>query len=67
MFNASLRRVFSNHPTATVKNIKDVLACLPDDMEVKCCGADEVWLHVDEKNNMCSFDYDALDDEYEED
>ena len=69
MYNIILRRVFMNTPavnTAKVKYLREALEHLPDDMEILCCGTDRVWLHVDDKNNICSFDYDDLSEEYAE-
>ena len=69
MYNIILRRVFMNTPAihnSTVKDLREALSHLPDDMEVLCCGTNTVWLHVDDKENICSFDYDDLSEEYEE-
>lgn len=39
---------------------------LPADMTVCFCGTSEGYLHVDTKENICSFDYSDLSEEYEE-
>lgn len=63
MYNINYRRLLMN---STVRDLRNVLEHLPDDMEILCCGTNEMWLHVDDKENICSFDHDDLSDEYEE-
>ncbi len=67
-YNIILRRLFTNTPVlhnSTVKDLRKALECLPDNMEVFCCGTNKLWLHVDDKGNICNFDCDSLDDEYD--
>ena len=61
MYNVNLRRLLKN---STVRDLKKVLANMPDDMELYCCGFNELWLHVDDKGNYCNFDCDELSEDY---
>lgn len=59
MYNINLRRLLMN---STVRDLRKALECLPDDMEIFCCGTNKLWLHVDDERNLCNFDYENLSD-----
>lgn len=48
----------------TVADVIKSLQELPQDMTMYFCGAPAGYLHVDSKENICSFDYDDLSEEY---
>ena len=51
---------------STVTDVITALKELPEDMMVCFCGTSEGYLHVDVEENICSFDYDDLSEEYDE-
>lgn len=62
MFDLNKRIAFEIPPTVT--EMKKALETLPGDMEIMFCGATAGYLHIDESENICSFDYDDLAEEY---
>ena len=62
MFDLKKRMAFEFPPTVT--EMKKALETLPGDMQIMFCGAPAGYLHVDESENICSFDYSDLADEY---
>lgn len=63
MFDANKRKYFLE---PTVSDVIAALKELPGDMKVYTCGTSEGYLHVNTKENICSFDYSDLSEEYEE-
>lgn len=51
---------------ATTAEVIEALKELPSDMTVCFCGISEGYLHVDESENICSFDYGDLSEDYDE-
>lgn len=62
-YDIDKRKGFSR---ATTDEVIAVLKELPSDMTVCFCGVSVGYLHVDTEKNICSFDYDELSEEYDE-
>lgn len=62
MYNINKRIGFSN---TTVERLIEELSMLPKDAQVLCGGTVDLYLHVDDENNIVSIDYDALEAYYE--
>lgn len=60
------RKNLGKYSVATVGKLIDELSKLPEHYELYCCGDPSVYLHVDDKNECCSIDYDNLNESYEE-
>ena len=63
MFDLSKRKEFYS---PTVAEVIEALHELPADMDMCFCGTSIGYLHVDPKENVCSFDYSDLSEDYEE-
>lgn len=63
MLDKSKRKEFFE---PTVSEVITALEELPQDMQMCFCGTSVGYLHVDPEENVCSFDYSDLSEDYED-
>lgn len=50
----------------TVGDLKKLLAEVSDDTKIVICGDDYCWFHIEEDESVVCFDYEDLEECYEE-
>lgn len=43
-------------PRCTIGELRDMVADLPDEYEITCCGQEEFYIHIDPDNEVATVD-----------